>query len=652
MAKKIPPPSVHQTAIGNDNIQVVGSHNVITRITNFFAGDSEQQRAQRNRRAMLELVKNTWITGVLEKSLYNEVFIQLGMEERPGAVDHPWDVQVQMPNHDARTLPTGTLMIQVFDEMNGAMLILGEPGSGKTTMLLELARDCIDRALLDDNQPIPVVFNLSSWDGKQAIEDWLVDELRTKYTVPKKIAEGWVTNDDLQLMLDGLDELKRENRAACAEAINEFHQKHGLATPLTVCSRIADYEALTTKLNLSGAILLQPLTPKQIDEYFGEAGPELEGAQQILQADEVLQDLVKQPLMLSIFTLACWGASPEAIAPENRETSEQHRRHLFDTYIRQMFERVARTKNERYTAEKTKNRLKWLAQTMLRYSQSVFLIESMQPNWLSTHQARILYRAMVGLIIGLILGLIFGLFFGPVIGMIVGFIVALVFWIKGGEIGGLFGGKSNKSIDEIELIEVLKWSTGPSKHKLTLVAVLGLGSGSIVGVTLGIILNSSTGRTFGVLSGVTVGIIAWLLESLRTGAIENRTTPNQGIWNSIGSAIKMGSLFTLTEGLLFGLLLYFLVDWYLRSDQAINVGISIGIAFGLLGSLDYGGRAVIQHLALRFILSIKGFTPWNYVRFLDYCVDRIFLRRVGGGYIFVHRLLMEHFADMYPADEK
>jgi hypothetical protein len=32
---------------------------------------------------------------------------------------------------------------------------------------------------------------------------------------------------------------------------------------------------------------------------------------------------------------------------------------------------------------------------------------------------------------------------------------------------------------------------------------------------------------------------------------------------------------------------------------------------------------------------------------LNYCVDLIFLRRVGGGYIFVHRLLMEHFAEMY-----
>jgi hypothetical protein len=35
------------------------------------------------------------------------------------------------------------------------------------------------------------------------------------------------------------------------------------------------------------------------------------------------------------------------------------------------------------------------------------------------------------------------------------------------------------------------------------------------------------------------------------------------------------------------------------------------------------------------------------VPFLNHCVDLIFLRRVGGGYIFVHRLLMEHFAEMY-----
>lgn len=84
MPKKPLPSTMNQTAIGNNNIQVIGSHNVIARITNFVAGDTEAQRALRNRRAMLELVKNTWIKGVLERSLYNEVLIELGLEERPG----------------------------------------------------------------------------------------------------------------------------------------------------------------------------------------------------------------------------------------------------------------------------------------------------------------------------------------------------------------------------------------------------------------------------------------------------------------------------------------------------------------------------------------------------------------------------------------
>jgi hypothetical protein len=38
--------------------------------------------------------------------------------------------------------------------------------------------------------------------------------------------------------------------------------------------------------------------------------------------------------------------------------------------------------------------------------------------------------------------------------------------------------------------------------------------------------------------------------------------------------------------------------------------------------------------------------PLNYVRFLDYCVDRVLLRRVGGGYMFIHRTMMEHIAGL------
>ncbi len=33
-------------------------------------------------------------------------------------------------------------------------------------------------------------------------------------------------------------------------------------------------------------------------------------------------------------------------------------------------------------------------------------------------------------------------------------------------------------------------------------------------------------------------------------------------------------------------------------------------------------------------------------RFIDYAAECILLRKVGGGYIFVHRLLLEYFASL------
>jgi hypothetical protein len=64
------------------------------------------------------------------------------------------------------------------------------------------------------------------------------------------------------------------------------------------------------------------------------------------------------------------------------------------------------------------------------------------------------------------------------------------------------------------------------------------------------------------------------------------------------------------------------------------------------GSLA-GGRACLHHFALRLVLWHNNFAPLHYVHFLDYAAARIFLRKVGGGYVFVHRSLLEYFAARY-----
>jgi hypothetical protein len=52
------------------------------------------------------------------------------------------------------------------------------------------------------------------------------------------------------------------------------------------------------------------------------------------------------------------------------------------------------------------------------------------------------------------------------------------------------------------------------------------------------------------------------------------------------------------------------------------------------------------HFALRLILWLNGYTPLNFVSFLDQCAKLVFLKKVGGGYIFIHRMLLDYFADL------
>jgi len=47
-------------------------------------------------------------------------------------------------------------------------------------------------------------------------------------------------------------------------------------------------------------------------------------------------------------------------------------------------------------------------------------------------------------------------------------------------------------------------------------------------------------------------------------------------------------------------------------------------------------------------MAANSLAPWRYVNFLDDAKDRLFLRRTGNGYIFVHRLLLEHIAELDP----
>jgi hypothetical protein len=82
--------------------------------------------------------------------------------------------------------------------------------------------------------------------------------------------------------------------------------------------------------------------------------------------------------------------------------------------------------------------------------------------------------------------------------------------------------------------------------------------------------------------------------------------------------------------------------------RRLAMGLGVGLLFGLIAGLIGGGQFSIRHFVIRLFMRISRLAPLNYARFLDYAAERLFLYKVGSGYIFVHRFLMEYFASLPP----
>lgn len=709
----------------------------------------------RNRQTLLSKVRNYWIKEVLESSLQDRVVMELGLEERMDAVIPPWYISTDTPDSSPKPLPEGTRVTALFDQLGEGrtLLILGEPGAGKTTALLKLARDLVIRAEQGIDDRIPVVFNLSSWmGGKQTIRDWLVSELSTKYQIPAAIGQTWIEEQYLLLLLDGLDEVKPENRNACVVAVNQFQQQYG--AEIVVCCRIQDYEHLKHRLNFQRAVLVRSLTAEQIHQFLESAGSELAALRTLLEQDAVLRELAQSPLMLNIMALVYRGAETANLPSLDLETQ---RNHLFDGFIERMLNR--REVDDRYSKAQVIQHLTWLAQRLVQESHSVFLIEDLQPTWLLTRLEQQIYRVVVtglvgllwgvgmgffarvlnyliepglSMIIGISSGLVSGIavgllpvlrpnwFFGILAGLISGLIYGLIGWslhsLQPLNIGifGLISGLLLLRLNEphIEPADTVQWSWAKGKQIFIFSAIGGLvvGSTLLLGHWLlsllapdrvngfcqgaedsqnslilwkgSVLVNffcqaskmDSLAMLLGLLAlGIFTGLnIGLLLGFKKISAIESRTIPNHGIWKSVKTAAKLIILSCPIMGLI-SVLYWLLYSWFPIPDtdpsrpitsgfiwwiyygnHLIPDGLILGLSVGVIGALgglvggENSGLVVLQHLVLRVILWRRGYIPWNYARFLNYAAKRILLKKVGGGYIFIHRLLLEHFAQMKP----
>lgn len=301
--------------------------------------------------------------GRLQASIHHARFIDLGVQDDPSAIKPLWGY------HDPETKQAYDSVLQAFATCQRRLLLLGDPGSGKTTALLQLAKHLITEAECSVDAPLPFVLNLSKFRfsraadssrfaklgrrsrtntreqperrGDAAIETWLVSQMAEFPGLSFSLAQEWLRDGRVVVLMDGLDEFDDSRRLDLASSLNAFLRDYpDLA--VVVCSRTNEYEAVKsyeeTRLNLRGCVQLLPLEEGQIATYLKSARADV--LLTALPDDSALRELAKTPLTLSMLVLA-YGGLASAELPLSQSLTER-RHHLFESYVARMLQRHAR----------------------------------------------------------------------------------------------------------------------------------------------------------------------------------------------------------------------------------------------------------------------------------------------------------------------
>jgi HEAT repeats/TIR domain/NACHT domain len=215
-------------------------------------------------------------------------------------------------------------LAEAIEHYKGRVLLLGEPEIGKTTTLMAYARDAVVRRLEDPSRPLPLLGRVSDWPVEEALSltDWLgnVAGPQLRGDIVRTVADGKAL-----FLLDGLEELG--GRRADPQTHEEYDPRLKFIDTIPdnnrilLTCRLADYQDIGEQIPLAGAVTLHPLDDTQVVAYL-QSHP---GLLAEVEADEELREVLRTPLLLSLFTQAYGGIGGQALHRQILETYVEKR---------------------------------------------------------------------------------------------------------------------------------------------------------------------------------------------------------------------------------------------------------------------------------------------------------------------------------------
>jgi energy-coupling factor transporter ATP-binding protein EcfA2 len=639
----------------------------------------------------------------LRSSIHGARFLDLGLCEAPGAAV-PWHYVYQDPGSVQEVFGSFDMAFERF----GRLLLLGDPGSGKTTTLLHFARRLIAEARRDPSAPVPVLLNLAGFGVAEEPRPWFfwLPGLRTRARAPEERSfEPWLTEQltrlpvrgltaavarwleegRIALLLDGLDEVAESRAEQLLHDLNTSFLHRYTDLPTVVSSRVLEYQRLTAdramRLQLNGAVTLQPLDRDQIHAYLRSAGAT--ALRDALERDRDLYELAQTPLNLSLMTLA-YADAPQVLPAGLSLTERRH--HLFETYVEKMLQRTARRAAGKpldsnpaedeplpYSLSEVNGYLGWLAGRLSERSHTSFapgdlvrLDSGLKSFWSELRIAQLL-------LVFLFSATVYGIFsarapLGRFSGLVALAGPASYLWssaITWLEFRGFFGAALCRERAWLSLLQALALQLAFSLGSYVLLLYWALTA----------LMSLLPWRA----SWLSMSMLASIFTTIYP--TENWARRHRESEERVAIAVTGGLLlFILSLGLVTGIgwlgdrwigpptpaLAAGMVVVWIGSNEDALIGAALGAVLGLLLRGPAGAlvgvflfpyverfspgttRRWINRLFLQPLLTpllvARGHAPWRYARFVRCAAAMLLLKKVGEEYEFTHRLLRDHFA--------
>ena len=574
-----------------------------------------------------------------------------------------WDLLVRMAN-SAAGRPTsappdtwagapddlagaGVDLVTVLNKVpTGRLGVLGEPGAGKTMLMVRLVLDLLARRT--SGSPVPILASVASWNPEEHdLWSWLAAQLMIDHSAlanPPSAdrdeptwAAALLAARLILPVLDGLDEIPKEVRGPAIRRINDALRpgEHLVVTSRSQQYRNAVRPRSGVEVTFRGAAVLElrALDAGTVRDYLCDdaAGPvaraRWDPVLKVLGTEAPVGKALSTPLMVGL-ARAIYNPRPGELAGALRNPAElcdpaladqaEVESLLFDAFVPAVY------RHDYAGRWKTRDAEKWLA-FLARHLE--FTIAGPDIAWWQLRRAVPSFDLTLwfGLVTGLLIGVVVGIVHGAVPGALIG---------AG---AGLVTGR--------EVATVRKPSRGihwrPPRYN-----VVNLGMPIIFGAVVGTLAGVHAGLGAGALAGaVTLAVMVgsdWLNQLRRNlREIGSTASPAAVLARDRKAGIVVGAV---TGVGVFALLAVF--GWVNHltlgghSPRTTDV-ILLAAWFGLSASLRV---AWPSYMTARIWLALRRRLPWLLMEFLDDAHRRGVLRQAGAFYQFRHIELQHQLA--------